>query len=379
MATNLFNPVLGTEERVLAQGASAGSVYFTTDTRKIYLDVDENNNKIPMGGNIGLFYGNMKLTSPPVDGQTEFEFKITEIIGNESGLKTLAPNVDDLILNTDGCFYKVTAVDGTNLDTVLTTQKLTIAGTGGGGGTSDGTGSLAGMSMSRLRFDRGQTIMYQSSCPVSFAVKITDDLGDALTGNVGTYDLYINSIKKQSGNVVGTTVADVTNLETITKNEINTIDVGPYLMLGENINVKISVNGVNGGVITRAGTVSTTNMTLVWEYDETDINNWDQAKSSMDLEWTVTGNLEKTTHIIINDDYENVISLPPSKSTTQNFTLDFVERNLWHGAHKIEMYATAVVSGSTVSTDHVIKNIIVAKEGDESAIISCGLFDTNLT
>jgi hypothetical protein len=35
-------------------------VYFTSDTRKIYLDFDEMKAKVPMGGNIGLFYGTMK-------------------------------------------------------------------------------------------------------------------------------------------------------------------------------------------------------------------------------------------------------------------------------------------------------------------------------
>lgn len=277
MAINLFNPHLGSEERVLNSELSAGSVYFTTDTRKIYLDIDENHAKLPMGGNIGLFYGNMVLSSPPVEGQTEFEFKITEIVGNESGAKILKPNIDDLILNSDGCFYKVLSSYGDDIDTVLITKKLTIAGTGGGGGNTGGgdTGSLAGMTMSRLRFDKGQTILYQASCPVSFAVKITDDLGDPLTGNVGTYDLYINSVKKETGNVTGSTAADVTDLSNINTREINTIDVGPYLMLGENISVKISVNGVNGGSITRAGTVSTTNMALTWDYDETDVNVWD--------------------------------------------------------------------------------------------------------
>jgi hypothetical protein len=382
MAKNLFNPIMGSEERVLSNGLSSGSVYFTTDTRKIYLDIDENNSKIPMGGNVGLFYGNMILQAPPVEGQKEFEFKITEILGNESGLNILVPNTNDLILNTDGCFYKVLSSYGTDIDAVLITEKLTIAGTGGGGGTGSGdnnTGSLAGMTMSRLRFDNGQTVLYQSSCSVSFAVKITDDLGDPLTGNVGTYDLYINNVKKPGGVVVGTTAADVTDLNNVPKAEINTIDVGPYLTLGENINVKISVNGVNGGVITRAGTVSTTNMALTWDYDETVVNSWDETVTSMNLKWTVGGNLEKITHIIINDDYENEITITSSSTSTQNYELKFAERNLWHGAHKIEMYATADIGGGTVSTPSIRKNIIIAKSNNNTPIISCGFFDTDIT
>jgi hypothetical protein len=57
MSNNLFNPVMGTEERVKDQPSSPGALYFTTDTRKIYLDI--NDTKLPMGGNVNLFYGNM--------------------------------------------------------------------------------------------------------------------------------------------------------------------------------------------------------------------------------------------------------------------------------------------------------------------------------
>jgi hypothetical protein len=143
MANNLFNPILGSEEKVLACGTSAGSVYFTTDTRKIYLDLDNEHAKMPMGGNVNLFYGNMILTSPPVDGQTEFEFKITEIVGNETGENILKPNVNDLILNTpDKSFYRVREVFVE--EDYLTAEKLAIAG-GSGGGSGGGGGVTPGM------------------------------------------------------------------------------------------------------------------------------------------------------------------------------------------------------------------------------------------
>ena len=224
MAENLFIPVMGTEEKILNKSLASGTVYFSTDTRKIYLDVDEDHAKMPMGGNVGLFYGNMVLTSPAVDGQTEFEFKITEIIGNdaEGQQHMLAPNVNDLILNSDGCFYKVKStytLSDLPEDLRLITEKLTIAGTGGGGGPSTGPseGTLSGLTASRLRFDQGTTVLYKTSCPVSFLVKLTDDLGDPITGNVGTCDVYINGIKQTnlSQNVVGCTLADVTQPNSI--------------------------------------------------------------------------------------------------------------------------------------------------------------------
>jgi hypothetical protein len=58
-------------------------LYFTTDTRRIYLDTKDQS-KLPVGGNVELFYGKMTLDSPPVDGQTEFSFNIIDdIVGND--------------------------------------------------------------------------------------------------------------------------------------------------------------------------------------------------------------------------------------------------------------------------------------------------------
>jgi hypothetical protein len=74
------------------------------------LDWDkEGTNKLLIGGHGNLYYGTMKPLSPPVDGQTEFIFDIVDhIVGNNiQDANILIPGVNDLILNSDGCFYKV--------------------------------------------------------------------------------------------------------------------------------------------------------------------------------------------------------------------------------------------------------------------------------
>jgi hypothetical protein len=59
-----------------------------------------------------------------------------DILGNQNDSTFLIPNINDLILNDDGCFYKVLEIQGEGFETILNTEKLTIAGTGGGGGGS---------------------------------------------------------------------------------------------------------------------------------------------------------------------------------------------------------------------------------------------------
>ena len=114
-----FRVIRGSENNINQIGYKDGQVYFATDTKKIYLDAK--NQRIPMGGNTGIYYGNANfdnMTGP------EFFFNFTDIEG------TNIPNVNDLILNSDGSFYKVIEI---YLDTFeIKTEKLTIAGSGGG-------------------------------------------------------------------------------------------------------------------------------------------------------------------------------------------------------------------------------------------------------
>jgi hypothetical protein len=154
--------------------------------------------------------------------------------------------------------------------------------------------------------------------------------------------------------------------------------VGPYLPLGTNINVKIVVLGTNGGQSVRAGTVSTTNMSLSWPYEETTVNHWTTTSTGLQLSWTATGSVDKTTYIKINDSSEP-IAVPMGTGTEGRYRLDYAALGLYHGAHKVEMWVSAMVGGKPVSTPSIFKNIIVARENDYSTIISCGLFNTTLT
>jgi len=62
-----FRVVRGYESDILSKEYHDGFLYFTTDTKKIYLDSD-NKSKIPMGGNSGIYYGNMVLEETPDEG-----------------------------------------------------------------------------------------------------------------------------------------------------------------------------------------------------------------------------------------------------------------------------------------------------------------------
>ena len=74
------------------------------------------------------------------------------------------PEVDDLILNIDGCFYRVKRVE----EDIIETTRLTLQGTGVGGGGSGGGSSSGGEFRITLS---GSTKVYASEAttmPVGF-------------------------------------------------------------------------------------------------------------------------------------------------------------------------------------------------------------------
>lgn len=357
-----FRPYRGLEVDILNKPYNDGYVYFATDTKKIYMDAN-GQTKMPMGGNSGIYYGIMKLSETPDENQKEFEFSIYDIDGNYDSSSPTIPNIDDLILNIpDGCFYRVMSIDNVNGEIIINTEKLTIAGTGGGGGTGDGPGSAAGVIFNRLT-NQVVTTLYQKNYSIGFYVKATDGSGE-VTGN-GTYELFIGGQKKATGVVFN--------------DQDNYLEIGKYLNLEHNT-VKVVVYMDTGGSSSTSASktwqITTTMLNLTWDYNEVTTHN---ISDPFTLRWSVSGSgISKTTHIKIDDKYS--IPVGPTTVNDQTYTIENpAEYNLIHGAHKFELYASAVVDGDTIILDSIIKNIIFVEPSNATTIISCSFFDTDIT
>jgi hypothetical protein len=72
-----------------------GSLYFTLDTKKIFLDRGENQELLQMCGSRGLFYGTkaIRYIDNGEDPKPEVVFNINDIENGEY------PEINDLILN----------------------------------------------------------------------------------------------------------------------------------------------------------------------------------------------------------------------------------------------------------------------------------------
>lgn len=362
MSNVKFRPVRGTEESIINAPVREGRVYFATDSGRMYMDKD--GLRIPIGGGTsGIHYGNKHYAEPPSDSQIEFEFSLYEIEGNEVGGQQLTiPNPDDLILNIpDGCFYRVLRVDKDA--EIIHVGRLTIAGSGGsggGGGSSENKGKtdITNTTTNGI-VTRTATVLFGSKCEISFDVKAVDASG-APTGN-GRYVLTVNNVEKMKGVAKqGTNVIDISELIV---NETNTVKVYIYTDIGAE----------NDDVQNRTWTIYTTRLALTWNYDETQANNLADAKYN--FKFSVSGTVEKTVHIIINNNYE----LTKTFKSAAEQVLEIIPTDYFqHGAVPVEMYVTADLDGTPVQTPSIVKQMIFYDENNKSPIISCGLISSDL-
>ena len=349
-----FRPVIGKEALILSQTPDPGHVWFATDSKKIYYS--DGVTHLPMGGNSSVFYGIKDFGDEAVDGQTEFQFGVFDIDGNEDaeGSNYKIPNVDDLILNSDGCFYRVAELEGEGEDIIIHTLKLTIAG-GGGGGVDVNVGKLT---LERVT-EKNVTCLFKEPFKIYFNVSAVDASG-AVTGD-GTYRVEINGQKDK--------------IKGVCKQGANSIELGSYLSLGVNkirVYVSMDVGGADYVTQSMPWEITTTQINLVWDYNESEVNN---LNNDLTLSVEVSGyQIEKKVYAVI-DNYIEIPAINFTATSAQPYTFNPKSYGLNHGAHKLELRATAIVNEKEISIPSITKNIILEEPTSNVPIISCSFFD----
>lgn len=126
-----FIPVYGTKEKVEAQERKAGYIYFTTDSGEIFLDTEASRVKVgSSSAGASLFYSEQATSEenpiPEVeDREGYYLLTASEVLLGDAKIKE-----DDLIIGTDGAFYRYVASDE-NGDFIC--LRMAISGSGGGG------------------------------------------------------------------------------------------------------------------------------------------------------------------------------------------------------------------------------------------------------
>lgn len=356
-----FRPVKCKEKDLEDREPVNGFVYFTTDTHKIF--VGHEGDYMAMGGTSGVYYGRRQLTDDERYGNDVlFNFYPDDIDS------TTIPTIDDLILNIpDGGFYRV--LDSS--PAVIETQRLMIAG--GGGGTGNGPGGNEGT----LKID------YVSSSPQYASV---------IAGN-DHYIVYDLTATDSAGDVIrdeGTAVWKVNGSEVYTEKvragrskPFNVKDHLDFTLDDDNVisvTVRMNTGGAGDSIISKKWFIKAIDLKLEWNRDYSE-NNY-ISTDYFNLSWTPYGGVDCITHIVFDDTYdENVTYFKHSVKESETgslFTSKVNMPSLPYGSHKCEMYLTAMINGNLERSTSVIREITFTK-GGTSSILTVPYYTTTAT
>ena len=124
-----FRPVTGRDEVIQSAPKNPGWVYFASDTGKIYFDLDVDT-RVAMGGSgVSLLYGRAGKIEPD-------EYSLYHLSFDDLEDEDITPKEGDLVLNTDGIFYRVQEVLTDERTMACTIMSVSGGGGGGGGGAN---------------------------------------------------------------------------------------------------------------------------------------------------------------------------------------------------------------------------------------------------
>lgn len=327
-----FYPVQCSDETFQTLTAQEGYVYFVTDKKKIFLG--KHGKMIPMCATSGFFYGikEIEYDNSGIMPDPNVIFYYDEIEGSD------IPEEDDLILNMDGCFYRVKNVAEDGLETV----RLTLQGTGGGGGGNTPGGDPTGGNFSISVID-GKAKTYASTA-TEMLIKFKGNYN-------GTDGNLISSVAfKRKGDDEPFYVVD----EAMAFNQEQTIDIFKYKHLFNTNKTTVTMY-----VYDLYGTERSTNLTV-------QIVDLELAKTKSDLiasfsnSYTYSCQLigatsgvsdKKITYLVYAEDnaHTPVITYEKSLTAAEEDEIQFTMNlsSLPHGVYVLKVQASAKIVGST--------------------------------
>lgn len=169
-----FRPAYGTEAKIIETDLHEGWVYVASDTGKIFVDFNGSRKQIGGSGSGGgsgstgvvWGYGDEELdtirkaTDDASDGDPVYYFSASAVEGG------IIPDVDSLILNSDGRFFRVTD-NAISAERFFTVELIAVSGGGSGGG--GGGPAQVDLSLSWANIDLlGSTYIYGQDSKIIF-------------------------------------------------------------------------------------------------------------------------------------------------------------------------------------------------------------------
>lgn len=210
-------------------------------------------------------------------------------------------------------------------------------GGGGGGGTS---------STLKIEYVTATPIVatLEDKVVIKYNFSGTDSSGDAVMEGTATW--------RVGGSIVATNTAVAGE---------NSFDVTDYLTTGTQ-KVNLSIVDDAGSLVTKSWTVQKVDVRIESTFN--DKLTYPIGKVSFD--YTPYGAIQKTVHFILDGKELGTVD-----TSVSGVPLGYELPSQAHGAHLLEVYMTAEINGSTIESNHIMKDIIWYDPSSDVPVIGC--------
>ena len=363
-----FKPIRGSQVAINRYPIVEGQVLFAYDSGRIYLD--KNGIRYTMsskGGNsaggTGIVYADGSNTQIiPVD-LTEHE--PTEFTMDLAALEDpIVPEIDNLILNSDGRFFRVIGYD--EATEKISVKLLAISGSGSGSGGSSAEPDV-NIAWDNDTIGTGHTYIYGQSYEAIFTPTTTarGDISCNVTFNIIDNDAGVTTtiVKNNlpNGEPFGFDTSILPESSNITLQVIVTSDNSQY---NYGLGYQRNITGLR---VVKMGIkkVSERYIPLISPED---------ISGALELQYIPIGDrsISETLHIYIDGIEYRTSTIDPSWYN-RDVTVT-IERQS-HGTHIIEMKISAVVNGNTIYTEPITFEGAWATAGIDEPVIWVGKYD----
>ena len=354
MINSPFEPIYGLNDQINRLPITNGRLYFSTDTGKIYLDINDKRH-IMGGAGITLYYAEQS----EVDQNNDDYY----LLQKENFLNNADPKKDDLILNIlDGSFYRVEFI---NNNIYLCTQ-LAVSGTGTGGST----------------LVKDLTLTYNSSTiDINYSYIYGQDYYLEFTGT-STVDSKVNFAVtiSQNDKIISQTSYQRSSGELFKFN-------AALLPKGNNISITVTLSSPNTEM-TRLPTkyftgISTFDFDLKKPGGNNQFNEWQYQTNYINLPFQPSPNGKKQQLMVLIDDTPFDLSSNEENKTIKDAIVYshiqevFIPKQS-AGIHTIELYMTTTVGESSYQTNSIIYQIAWVDDTLKSPLIWFGDYETSI-
>lgn len=178
------------------------------------------------------------------------------------------------------------------------------------------------------------------------------------------FSSMLDGVSTGDGTVIYTVNGKRVSAGTIQQGE-NSFDATAYMLLGNNT-IVVEATDSYGTNRKLTFSVETVNISISSTFDDSQI-----FSGAISYKYTPVGNVEKVVHFRI--DGEEVDTYTTSVTNRQQTQVLPTQP---HGAHRLEVYMTAELSGNVVESNHLYYTIVCIETGNSTPVVAISYYET---